>query len=188
MRADRARDPRSAAGATMSHDAGSRGPAAAIVLLLLAGLSPGGPVRAAEGDAASLVGTWRIEKITDTDASGRVHHPYGERPKGYIVYDPTGHVHVQIMRTPPTPPFASGDDAKGTDAEVRAAYQGYVAYFGTYSVDARNGTLVHHVEGSLMPSYTATDQPRPFVIRGDELRIEGDSDGIHFLRQLRRVK
>jgi hypothetical protein len=153
--------------------------------LLLAGL-PGLACAAESG--APLVGTWRVEEIRDTDAAGKVTYPYGENPKGYIVYDPTGHMHVQVMRMPATPPFASGDDAEGTDAEIRAAYRGYVAYFGTYRVDERTGTVVHRVEGSLMPSYTATDQPRPFVIRGDELRIEGDSDGVHFLRRLRRVE
>ena len=159
-------------------------------LLLLAGLSGAGPAHAADAaDAgASLVGTWRIEEITDTDATGKSAHPYGERPKGYIVYDPTGHVHIQVMRTPAPPPFASGNDADGTDAEIRAAYQSYVAYFGTYHVDARTGTVVHRVEGSLMPGYTATDQPRPFTVRGDELRIEGDEGGIHFLRRLSRVR
>ncbi len=156
-------------------------------LVLLAGLSAVLPARAADA-GASLVGTWRIEEITDTDASGKVNHPYGERPRGYIVYDPTGHVHVQVMRTPAPPPFASGNDADGTDAEIRAAYLGYVAYFGTYHVDARTGTVVHRVEGSLMPGYTATDQPRPFTVRGDELRIEGDEGDIHFLRRLRRVR
>lgn len=159
----------------------------AAALLLLASLSGFGPAHASDA-AAALVGTWRVEEIRDTDAAGNVTYPYGERPAGYIVYDPTGHMHVQVMRTPATPPFASGNDADGTDAEIRAAYLGYVAYFGTYHVDAHKGTVVHRVEGSLMPSYTATDQPRPFVIRGDELVIEGDSEGVHFLRRLRRVE
>jgi hypothetical protein len=85
-------------------------------------------------------------------------------------------------------PRASGDDARGTNDEVRAAYQGYAAYFGTYRVDPKKGLVVHQVEGSLMPSYTGTDQPRPFRIDHDLLTIEGnDSAGVHFLRQLRRV-
>jgi hypothetical protein len=161
---------------------------AASVLLLLLFASLGQSSHAA-GGATPLVGTWKVERIADTDvATGRVVHPYGEHPKGYIVYDPTGHLHVQVMRTPATRPFVSGDDAKGTDAEVRAAYDGYVAYFGTYEVDMDKGMVIHRVEGSLMPSYTGTDQPRPFRIEGDVLTIEGDSQGIHFLRQLRRVR
>ncbi|UHQ23054.1 lipocalin-like domain-containing protein [Lysobacter sp. 5GHs7-4] len=157
------------------------------VFLLLAGITAG-PSHAA-GALPKLAGTWRVERITDTDiATGKVVYPYGEQPKGYIVYDPTGHLSVQIMRTPAVRPFASGDDAAGSDAEVRAAYDGYVAYFGTYEVDAERGVVVHKVEGSLMPSYTGTDQPRPFRIEGDVLTIEGDSDGVHFLRRLKRVR
>jgi lipocalin-like protein len=154
--------------------------------LLLIGLSGLVPAYASDDDAP-LVGTWRVEEMWDKDAAGNVAYPYGERPAGYIVYDSTGHMHVQVMRTPARPPFASGNDADGTESEIRATYLGYVAYFGTYHVDARNGTVVHRVEGSLMPSYTATDQPRPFTIRGDELLIEGDSEGVHFLRRFRRV-
>lgn len=159
-----------------------------ILLLVLLCVSLAQPLRAADSPA-SLAGTWKVERVTDTDiATGKVVHPYGEHPKGYIAYDPTGHLHVQLMRTPATRPFASGDDAKGTDAEVRAAYDGYVAYFGTYEVDTDKGIVVHRVEGSLMPSYTGTDQPRPFRIEGDVLTIEGDAEGIHFLRQFRRVR
>jgi hypothetical protein len=63
---------------------------------------------------------------------------------------------------PATPPFASGEGRKETDKEVRAAYDGYVAYFGTYRVDEAKSIVTHVVEGSLYPSYTGTDQPRPF--------------------------
>jgi hypothetical protein len=158
----------------------------AIAFLAVAWLAAASPAAAA--DSASLVGTWRVERIVDTDAAGKRHYPYGEKPKGYIVYDPSGHLHVQIRRTPAPPPFAAGDDAKGSDAETRAAFLGYAAYFGTYRVDAAKGVVVHRVEGSLMPSYTGTDQPRPFRIDGDVLTIEGDSEGVHFVRQLRRVR
>lgn len=161
--------------------------ACAALVLLVAGFTAG-PSHAS-GALPKLAGTWRVERITDTDiATGKIVYPYGEQPKGYIVYDPTGHLSVQIMRTPAVPPFASGDDAAGSDAEVRAAYDGYVAYFGTYEVDAEKGVVVHKVEGSLMPSYTGTDQPRPFRIEGDVLTIEGDSEGVHFLRRLKRVR
>jgi hypothetical protein len=137
--------------------------------------------------ASRLVGTWQALEIVDTDQAGKVSYPYGEHPVGYIVYDATGHLHVQLMRTPATPPFAAGDE-HGTDQEVRAAYDGYVAYFGTYEVDEAQGKVVHRVQGSLMPSYTGTDQPRPIRIVGDELIIEGNTPAGHFYRRLRRVE
>jgi len=157
--------------------------AATALLLALAAAAHAGEL------ANRLVGTWRVVRYVDTDASGKVTYPFGEKPSGYFVYDPTGHLSVQIMRTPARPRFAAGDDAKGTDAEVRAAYDGYVAYFGTYRVDERRSIVTHVVEGSLNPSYTGTDQPRPFKLHGDVLVIQArDDDGTIYLRELHRVR
>src|ERR1700734_783437 len=143
----------------------------------------------ASGLAEKLIGTWRLLRFVDTDASGKVTHPYGEKPIGYFVYDPTGHLSIQIMRTPATPPFASGNDDQGTDQEVRAAYDGYIAYFGTYRVDEAKSVVTHVVEGSLGPSFTGTDQRRPFKLEGDTLIIQfHQEDGSSYFRELHRVK
>ena len=140
------------------------------------------------GLGARLIGTWRVVKYVNTDATGKVTYPFGEHPAGYFVYDSTGHLSVQILRMPATRGFASGDDNKGTDSEVRSAYDGYVAYFGTYRVDEKNSIVTHVVEGSLKPSYTGTDQPRPFKLDGDDLVIEIRDKDAYYYRQLRRVK
>ncbi len=59
------------------------------------------------------------------------------------------------------------------------AFDGYVAYFGTYRVDEHKSAVVHQVEGSLKPSYTGTDQPRPFRLNGDMLVIELQNETGH---------
>jgi len=118
-----------------------------------------------------LVGTWRLVSYEDWDATGKVSRPYGEHLRGYIIFDSTGHVSVNLMRMPALPPFASKDEKIVTPAEKEAAFDAYGAYFGTYSVDRLHGTFVTHVEGSLNPMYTNTDQPRPFVLKGDTLII-----------------
>lgn len=64
----------------------------------------------------------------------------------------------------------------------------YVAYFGTYTVDATKGTVTHHVEGSLRPDYTGTDQVRPFRVDGDQLIIEIRQGQQYLRRELIRVK
>jgi hypothetical protein len=170
----------------------SCGRSVAITLLILTGaamLMPTSSVAFAGGLADRLVGTWRVVRYVDTEPSGKVIYPFGKKPRGYFVYDPTGHLSVQIMRTPAQPNFASGDDDKGTDAEVRAAYDGFVAYFGTYRVDEANSVVTHVVEGSLQPSYTGTVQPRPFKLDGDVLIIKvRDKDGSSYIRELHRVK
>jgi len=57
-----------------------------------------------------LVGTWRLVSYEDWDATGKVSRPYGEHPRGYIVFDSTGHVSVNLMKMPALPPLESKDD------------------------------------------------------------------------------
>jgi hypothetical protein len=107
--------------------------------------------RPVEG-APALIGTWRVVEFADLDKGGKWQYKYGEHPRGYIVYDATGHVHVQIMKVPPLAPFseANTDDGKPPSAEhALAAYTAYVAYFGTYTVDEEKHMVTHRVEGSL---------------------------------------
>ena len=133
----------------------------------------GGTAPAPGRDAAAwIIGTWRLV-LADykPDSKSPWMHAYGEHPRGYIVYDSTGHMFVQVCNDPPTPPFASGDDYKPTAHEAETAYAHFVAYFGTYSVDQARHVLTHHVEGSLLPSFTGTDQERPYTLHGDRLEL-----------------
>jgi len=135
----------------------------------------------------ALVGTWRLLDFADLDKDGTWHCRFGEHPRGYFVYDATGHVHIQIMKVPPLAPFPEaqlGDDKRPTPEHALAAYSAYVAYFGTYTVDAAKRVVTHHVEGSLAPDFTGTDQPRPFQLEGDRLEI---GDGKTWRRLLERM-
>jgi hypothetical protein len=149
---------------------------------------------AAFADGASnltskLVGTWQLSQFFDTDASGKVVYPFGAKPIGCLMYDAKGHMSVQIMRTPATKTFASGDDEKGSDAEVRAAYEGFVAYFGTYRLDEAKNVITHFVEGSSRPSYVGTVQRRPFKLQDDVLIIQDHKeDGSSYFREFHRIK
>jgi len=139
-------------------------------------------------EASALIGTWRVVEFADLDKDGKWQYWFGDHPRGYFVYDATGHVHIQIMRVPPLAPFpeANSDDGKLPSAEhALAAYNAYFAYFGTYTVDEKKHLVTHHVEGSLAPDYTDTDQPRPFTLEGDRLEI---TDGKTWRRVLERVR
>ncbi len=135
---------------------------------------------------ADLVGTWQLVEFWNAKGPGQPKtYPFGEHPLGYFVYDATGHVHIQIARNPQGPNVSEQQRAALNADELRPMLDGYVAYFGTYTVDAAKGVVVHHVEGDVRREYTGTDQPRPFVLRGDELVI---GDGKTWLRRLVRVK
>lgn len=138
--------------------------------------------------AHALIGTWRLVEFADLDKDGKWQYWYGEHPRGYFVYDATGHVHVQIMKVPPLAPFSESNFDAGkmpSPEHALAAYTTYLAYFGTYTVDTNTHVVTIHVEGSLAPDYTDTDQPRPYKLEGDRLEI---SDGKTSRRVLERVR
>jgi len=72
-----------------------------------------------------------------------------------------------------------------TPDQARALLEAYVAYRGTYTVDARAGVVVHHVQSDARNTYIGTDQPRPFTLKGDRLVI---GDGKTWTRVLERVR
>ena len=84
------------------------------------------------------------------------------------MYDASGHMSAQLS-DPARPAFASGDRGAGTAGEMRLAVEGYVAYFGTYTVDAERGVVTHHVRGALFPNWSSGDQMRHFRVEGRRL-------------------
>jgi hypothetical protein len=67
------------------------------------------------------------------------------------------------------PRFASDDSGSGTDAEVRAAFEGHTSYFGTYTIDPSARTVTHHVRGASYPNWIGHDQIRYYRIDGSHL-------------------
>ena len=133
------------------------------------------PAFAAEPLRQRLLGTWKLVSVQNRESADQAWASrFGDSPRGYIMYDATGHMAVQFEKTPPPPKFATGDDWTPTPDEALAVYLGYVAYFGTFSVDEKASVVTHHVEGSLRPSYLGTDQRRPAKLEGDRLVLSDE--------------
>ena len=111
-----------------------------------------------------LVGNWRLVAYETVDETGRHAKPYGEAV-GRLTYDDRGNMSGQVMR----PNRARVELGEGNAQQVRAAYMGYIAYFGTYEVDAGGGRVVHHVHASLNPAWVGGDQVRAMRFDGDRL-------------------
>lgn len=146
-------------------------------VLALALLVGGMPPTSARPLSQEIVGRWRLVSIESRDDPSKDWEKrYGEDPAGYLDYSADGLMSVQIAKMP-RPRFASGKDREPTPDEAREAYLGYVAYFGTYSVDETARVITHHVQASLMPSFSGTDQRRPAELSGNRLIL---SDGKTF--------
>ena len=55
--------------------------------------------------------------------------------------------------------------------EFKAAAQGLVAQFGTWSVNDTDKTMTRHIEGALFPNIEGTDDSTSFSLAGDELKL-----------------
>lgn len=121
-----------------------------------------------------LIGTWRLIEFADVDSlTSKWIYRYGKNPKGYFTYTKSGIVNLNISTE--TPLKISEDSAKNYNINLLNWVNNFsVGYFGTYTVDFKKSIVTHHVKGGSLPWYTDTDQPRPFVLKGDTLII-GDS-------------
>lgn len=113
-----------------------------------------------------FVGAWRLLSCEARDSSGQVQYPFGERATGQLFYDAVGNMSAQLMRTDRAR-FAARDPALGTDAEVRDAFDGYVAYFGTYSIDVSGNAVTHHVTGASFPNWIGMDLVRQYTFENE---------------------
>lgn len=160
-----------------------------IFLVILLTLTP----LAAEAQVHdSLVGTWNLVSYEDTPDKGHAEFPWGKQPSGILIYDDTGHMAVQLQRTPVDASIAKKDPSKLTNADKLKLLGAYSAYFGTYSVDWVRMTIVHHVTGNLFTIYIGTDQEKGFQLDGDRftLKTSWDADGKHWsgIRIFERIK
>jgi len=129
-----------------------------------------------------LVGTWRLvqfEAVENAagvrDEAGKTVYRYGKQPLGLFIYTADGHVAIQIAN-PANPKCVFRVDERDhldvpvcTSDQREALVSGYVAYWGTYTVDLAAGVVIHHVQSDLGIGYAGSDQRRPFHLEGDRL-------------------
>jgi hypothetical protein len=117
--------------------------------------------RSAQGDAAKqLVGVWRY---VGTWVEGKPRNR-GDSPKGMLYYTPGGHMAVQVA--PDRERKKAG--AEPTAEEAKAALTDHIAYFGTYTIDERAGTVTHHRHASIQPGDSG-DLVRSYELAGERL-------------------
>lgn len=107
-----------------------------------------------------FVGTWRLVSIDGGTGATN----WGNKPTGLIYYDSAGHMAAQIQPDRVRPRWTGTP----TPEQAYERWRGYVAYFGTYTVDEKAGTVTHHRQGMLDAGDVAFVRKFEFV-PGDRL-------------------
>jgi len=124
-----------------------RGAAALAVALLVA------PVTGAQTparDTSRFVGTWRLVSDTTT---------------GMMIYDNLGNMAAQVMPNRVRRKYAA---AEPTPEEAKDAITGYLAYFGTYTVDEQTRIVTHHRKANINPNQVGDDVVRAYVFESND--------------------
>ena len=116
-----------------------------------------------------LVGMWTLVSVT-LEQDGNKIDMYGAHPQGQAIFAPNGRFSIMFIRSD-TPKFASANREAGTSEENKAAVNGSIAYFGTYSVSETDKIIMYHLEGSTFPNWRGVDQKRVFKLSGNELTL-----------------
>ena len=128
-------------------------------------------------NATDFGGTWRLVSFDSRGSTNTIVHPWGDDPQGLLVYDEHGNMAGQVTRSHRLV-FASDDVRDGTTDEVRAAFDGYIAYYGTYTIDTALSTVTHHITGSLFPNWVGVDQARRRSRRSSRARRRQSAGGV----------
>ena len=116
-----------------------------------------------------IVGTWTMVSNVNTRPDGTKYEALGPNPRGVFTLDANGHFAITILGDARRK-FASNNRLEGTAEENKAAVQGSIAYFGTYTVNEADHTINVHIERCSFPNWDGTDQKRSITITGDEMK------------------
>ena len=118
-----------------------------------------------------FIGLWKLVRIETRHANGTItaDPDLGPNAIGYICYDPSGHMSVQIMN-PDLPKWKDEGHPTGVEA-ISTIERGYDAYAGTYEVQQSEGYVVHHPELALTRNHVGQTWRRKYSFDGRLLRL-----------------
>lgn len=139
-------------------------------------------------DRSPFVGVWKLVSWEVAQPDGAIQYLFGRNVVGYLMYTADGYMSAQIMdpdrrQSDPNFPLENAGAQTLSDPDRARAYTTYLAYCGSYTVEADR--VVHHVKAALIPSWTGSEQARPFRF-DDGLLVIGA--GAHKLTWRRAVE
>jgi Lipocalin-like domain len=137
---------------------------------MVLGLGVVWPGLAVAQTAKDLIGTWTNVSNVNVRPDGSRVDAFGPHGTGIAIFESNGRYAV-INVNPDVPKFGANSRVQGTPAENKAAVDGVIAHYGTYSFDAANKVINLKVEASSYPNWAGTEQKRTVIsFAGDDLK------------------
>ncbi len=106
-----------------------------------------------------IVGSWKLQKCIVNKLDGSPLPYWRENTEGIITYQDNGRMSV-FVSSKDRPCFLVNDFLGGTDTEIKKAFEGFIAYYGSYVYEKNKGLVHHNIEQSLLPNWSGTVQTR----------------------------
>lgn len=127
-----------------------------LALALSAGAAAAQPAKSLQ---EMIVGTWDFVVAEVTAPDGKKSFPFGETPKGVIIFTPDGRF-AQIHVASDVPKIASNNRLTGTAEEYAAIMRRSISVFGRYTVDEAKRTVTFHIVSASYPNWEGEAQTR----------------------------
>ena len=111
-----------------------------------------------------LAGSWRLAEESLTLPGGKTVKSWGEKPLGYLSFDPAGQFSLMMMRAD-LPRFETRTG--GTPEQNEAIAKGVIAYYGDFTAGEDGASVVMKIAGSTFAAFSGTTSRRPLQFRGE---------------------
>ena len=113
-----------------------------------------------------FLGFWRINYVEQGPPGGDAQPAASQYAAGYIIYMPSGHMAVHLLRTEDRPEYAGG---RPTGDEAISAFETYGSYAGPFIPHPTDGYVLHRRTAALSPGSAGVDAQRFYEFRDNEL-------------------
>lgn len=124
----------------------------------------------------NFTGTWTLLKCIATEQDGKTSFPFGENPRGKIIYDAHGKM-MAVITHEEVKKFKGQNPFQGTPNEIIPAYNGTISYFGSYTIVADSSMIIHSIEACSFPNWVGQQQKRRYEFKDDLLILRTPSIG-----------
>ena len=112
--------------------------------------------------------SWKLLEMNAEDDSGNKIYPMGRNVEGLLIYLENDFMSAQLGSLDRVE-FKNTDYRFGSKTEIIEAFNGFISYFGKYTVNEKHSYITHKISQSLFPNWTGQNVKRHYQFIDDKL-------------------